>query len=501
MHSLACADRDARFRAHEKQRRFKSRSVLVFAVRVARARPARVNSLSTFSSTHVCSYPSLVLDFFSLEKVDFSASRFDFFQRTRGSRRRGIFFQTETHQHENFSYHFSSSGVSWTEEQHRSFLMGLNSLGKGDWRGISRHFVQTRTPTQVASHAQKYFIRQQNTQKRKRRASLFDIQQGHGDGATFVVQQMSGGSQNSGSDATIATAALAKVSKGSNNNATSSSLTKMLKNNGNTKGSQNDKLNSREEESMRTLADMVLTHDARQQKNDTTKQQRQQKQNDSAILQQQQQQQQHQRFLQEQKEYANGHPIAGQFYGAQSPPQTIPMTSPYYYNPMFAPPHAASPTEISMFPPMDPSQQQQNMNDWMAQMQRNSVAYQQQQQMAMASAMAAGIHPSMWTAQYNMLLSGQNPAVMGILRPSSQSAETQSTPETKEKIKVGGPNAARMRVSDSFTSYQGRDSPVDAAGIYRPVAGYPSRTEWLGATPLPQKSIPLPASTNAAVEP
>ena len=385
--------------------------------------------------------------------------------------------------------------------------MGLNSLGKGDWRGISRHFVQTRTPTQVASHAQKYFIRQQNTQKRKRRASLFDIQQGHGDGATtFVAQQMSGGSQNGGSDATIATAALAKVSKGSNNNATSSSLTKMLKNNGNTKGSQNDKLNSREEESMRTLADMVLTHDARQQKNDTTKQQRQQKQNDSAIL-QQQQQQQHQRFLQEQKGYANGHPIAGQFYGAQSPPQTIPMTSPYYYNPMFAPthsfvpPHAASPTEMSMFPPMDPSQQQQNMNDWMAQMQRNSVAYQQQQQMAMASAMAAGIHPSMWTAQYNMLLSGQNPAVMGILRPSSQSAETQSTAETKEKIKVGGPGAARMKVSDSFTSYQGRDSPVDAAGLYRPVAGYPSRTEWLGATPLPQKSIPVPASTNAAVEP
>ena len=71
--------------------------------------------------------------------------------------------------------------------------------------------MQTRTPTQVASHAQKYFIRQQNTQKRKRRASLFDIQQGHGDGATtFVAQQMSGGSQNGGSDATIATAALAK---------------------------------------------------------------------------------------------------------------------------------------------------------------------------------------------------------------------------------------------------------------------------------------------------
>ena len=186
--------------------------------------------------------------------------------------------------------------------------------------------MQTRTPTQVASHAQKYFIRQQNTQKRKRRASLFDIQQGPGDGTTtFVAQQMSGGSQNGGSDATIATTTT-KV-KGSNNG-TSSSLTKMLKNNG--KGLSNDKLNSREEESMRTLADMVLTHDARQQKNNT-KQQRQD-QNE----QQKQQQQQHQQFLREQKEYANGHPIAGQFYGAQSPPQTIPMTGSYYYNPMFA---------------------------------------------------------------------------------------------------------------------------------------------------------------------
>ena len=66
-------------------------------------------------------------------------------------------------------------GVPWTEEEHRCFLVGLNKLGKGDWRGISRNFVQSRTPTQVASHAQKYFIRQTNANKRKRRASLFDI--------------------------------------------------------------------------------------------------------------------------------------------------------------------------------------------------------------------------------------------------------------------------------------------------------------------------------------
>lgn len=66
-------------------------------------------------------------------------------------------------------------GVPWTEEEHRLFLLGLQKLGKGDWRGISRHYVLSRNPTQVASHAQKYFIRQSNLNKRKRRSSLFDI--------------------------------------------------------------------------------------------------------------------------------------------------------------------------------------------------------------------------------------------------------------------------------------------------------------------------------------
>ncbi|KAI4329204.1 hypothetical protein L6164_021494 [Bauhinia variegata] len=66
-------------------------------------------------------------------------------------------------------------GVPWTEEEHRQFLIGLHKLGKGDWRGIARNFVVTRTPTQVASHAQKYFIRQSNATRRKRRSSLFDM--------------------------------------------------------------------------------------------------------------------------------------------------------------------------------------------------------------------------------------------------------------------------------------------------------------------------------------
>ncbi|OIT03032.1 transcription factor myb1r1 [Nicotiana attenuata] len=66
-------------------------------------------------------------------------------------------------------------GVPWTEEEHRKFLIGLEKLGKGDWRGISRKFVITRTPTQVASHAQKYFLRQSSLNKKKRRSSLFDM--------------------------------------------------------------------------------------------------------------------------------------------------------------------------------------------------------------------------------------------------------------------------------------------------------------------------------------
>ncbi|KAG8052809.1 hypothetical protein GUJ93_ZPchr0001g32090 [Zizania palustris] len=66
-------------------------------------------------------------------------------------------------------------GVPWNEEEHRKFLEGLEKLGKGDWRGISRHFVTTRISSQVASHAQKYFLRQSSLTQKKRRSSLFDV--------------------------------------------------------------------------------------------------------------------------------------------------------------------------------------------------------------------------------------------------------------------------------------------------------------------------------------
>lgn len=57
----------------------------------------------------------------------------------------------------------------------RLFLQGLKQFGKGDWRSISRNVVITRTPTQVASHAQKYFLRQHSGKKERKRSSIHDI--------------------------------------------------------------------------------------------------------------------------------------------------------------------------------------------------------------------------------------------------------------------------------------------------------------------------------------
>ncbi|KAF6169779.1 hypothetical protein GIB67_034171 [Kingdonia uniflora] len=66
-------------------------------------------------------------------------------------------------------------GIPWSKKEHRTFLEGLGRLGKGDWKGISKIFVLTRTPTQIASHVQKFFLRQATLNKKKRRSSLFDL--------------------------------------------------------------------------------------------------------------------------------------------------------------------------------------------------------------------------------------------------------------------------------------------------------------------------------------
>eukprot|EP00256_Glycine_max_P052002 XP_014618199.1 probable transcription factor At5g61620 [Glycine max] len=68
-----------------------------------------------------------------------------------------------------------NKGKPWTEKEHKDFLSGLKHLGKGNWKEISKNYVRTKTPTQVASHAQKYFLRIGAIETRKRRRSLFDI--------------------------------------------------------------------------------------------------------------------------------------------------------------------------------------------------------------------------------------------------------------------------------------------------------------------------------------
>ncbi|EPS58300.1 hypothetical protein M569_16517 [Genlisea aurea] len=69
----------------------------------------------------------------------------------------------------------------WTEDEHRKFMQGLEAYGKGNWKKISNNFVITKTHTQVASHAQKYFLHHQGddnnnsqSEKKRKRPSIHD---------------------------------------------------------------------------------------------------------------------------------------------------------------------------------------------------------------------------------------------------------------------------------------------------------------------------------------
>ncbi|XP_047340104.1 transcription factor DIVARICATA-like [Impatiens glandulifera] len=71
--------------------------------------------------------------------------------------------------------HDRRKSTPWTENEHKLFLLGLQMYGKGDWRSIARKSVVTRTAAQVASHAQKYFARQNAIVAEKKRSSIHDM--------------------------------------------------------------------------------------------------------------------------------------------------------------------------------------------------------------------------------------------------------------------------------------------------------------------------------------
>ncbi|KAH0907681.1 LOW QUALITY PROTEIN: hypothetical protein HID58_039508 [Brassica napus] len=96
-------------------------------------------------------------------------------------------------------------GIAWSEDEHRLFLLGLDKYGKGDWRSISRNFVNTDPSSEPCS---KYFIRLNSMNKDRRRSSIHDITSvGDADVSTpqgpITGQNQNNNTNNTGSAAVV----------------------------------------------------------------------------------------------------------------------------------------------------------------------------------------------------------------------------------------------------------------------------------------------------------
>uniref|UniRef100_J3LUK6 Myb-like domain-containing protein n=1 Tax=Oryza brachyantha TaxID=4533 RepID=J3LUK6_ORYBR len=56
----------------------------------------------------------------------------------------------------------------------QQFLAGIEKIGRGDWIRMSKEYVPSKTPAQIASHNQKYTIRKAKPHKDRKRRSIHD---------------------------------------------------------------------------------------------------------------------------------------------------------------------------------------------------------------------------------------------------------------------------------------------------------------------------------------